>query len=51
MTYFLKTLGYQVILPTEAEKAKALEIELTTIWPEFGSIVFNEDIIIIKLSE
>ena len=51
MTYFLKTLGYQVLLPTEAEAAKALEIESTKIWPEYGSIVFNEDIIIVRLSK
>lgn len=50
MTYFLKTLGYQVILPTEADAAKALKVEPMKIWPESGSIVFKEDLIIVKLS-
>ena len=51
MTYFLKTLGYQVILPSEAETAKALVLEPIKIWPEPGSVVFKEDLIIVKLSD
>ena len=50
MTYFLRTLGYQVILPTQADVAKASEIEPMNIWPESGSIVFYENLIIVKLS-
>lgn len=51
MTYFLKTLGYQVILPSEAETSKALVMEPRKIWPEPGSIILKDDLIIVKLSD
>jgi hypothetical protein len=51
MTYFLRTLGYQVILPSQTDVAKASELKQINVSPESGSIVFKEDLIIVKLSD
>jgi hypothetical protein len=51
MTYFLRTLGNQIILPTEADVAKTSELEPVNNWPESGSILFKEDLFIVNLSD
>lgn len=50
MTYFLRTLGFNVLMPSGVESSKALSQQLDEIWPQPGSVVFRENIIIVKLS-
>ena len=51
MTYFLRTLGFQVLIPSESDSKKAFNLQPKEIWPQSGSIALEQNIIIIKLSE
>jgi hypothetical protein len=50
ITYFLRTLGFQVLLPSETESKKGLALQPSETWPHPGSIIKEEDIIIVRLS-
>jgi hypothetical protein len=50
ITYFLRTLGFNVLMPSGAESSKALSQQLDEVWPRPGSVVFRENLIIVKLS-
>ena len=51
MTYFLKSLGFQALMPTEMERQRALTLAPIKNWPEEGSIVLKDGLIIVKLSD
>jgi hypothetical protein len=51
MTYFLRTLGFQALLPSESDSKKALNLQPKEIWPQPGSIALEQNVIIVKLSE
>jgi hypothetical protein len=50
MTYFLRTIGYSVLLPTPEESERANANQPTQSWPEKGSVSFDGAVIIVKLS-
>lgn len=50
MTYFLRTIGYPVILPTPEQIERAKANQPTQSWPEKGSVSFDGAVIIVKLS-
>jgi hypothetical protein len=52
MTYFLGSLGYNVITPTYEEMAEAnMFNEEMSIWPNPNSVKISNNLIIVKLSE
>ena len=50
MSYFLRTLGFEVLMPSASDTKKAIEFQPIQSWPLEGSVVFRENVIIVKLS-
>lgn len=50
MTYFLRTIGYPILLPTPEDVQKANSNPPNQIWPKKGSVIFDGSVITVKLS-
>lgn len=51
MSYFLRTIGYPILLPSQGEIQKANSNPPFQSWPKKGSIIFDGSVIKIKLSD
>lgn len=51
MSYFLRTIGYPILLPTESEIQQANSNPPFQNWPKEGSVIFDGSVIKIKLSD
>lgn len=48
---FMKSLGYDFLIPTEEQKNRAIDIARTMpVWPDKNSVALKDNIIIVKLS-